>query len=374
MTNRVSDINGFWEIRGNPLSKVGVFPYEGHLIPGAEPGKIYNVYRPAEELSDPECIESFKLLPWIDGHVFLGDSSVATPPEEKGVEGVIGEDVYFDAPYLRGNIKVFSSALKDRIERREKELSCGYRCTYEKRPGVFNGQAYDYIQRRIRGNHLALVGKGRMGADVAVLDSAVALDHFSITLDEGFSKMEEEKKVADMTPEERTARIAELKAELTALEAEPGSTDAEVVVEAAKVEPTEVATQAATAAAEAVAQTVEPAVAQAVQAAVAGEIDPAAMDAAIQKRIQTHEADKQLAGKLYEGVSQIVGAFDHALMSARQVAEYGARKLNLNVAAGGEIAAIQGYLAAYRKPQTVITGDSAPAGRISALNEFRTGV
>ena len=63
MTARVEDINGWQEVKGNPLSKVGVFPYSGKTInlPGLEPDKFYNVLRPAEELSSEECIKSFQL-------------------------------------------------------------------------------------------------------------------------------------------------------------------------------------------------------------------------------------------------------------------------------------------------------------------------
>src|SRR6188474_2789733 len=57
---RKTDLNGWTEIKGNPLSKVGVFPYLGKQIsPKLEPDKTYWVYRPEEELSHPDCINSF---------------------------------------------------------------------------------------------------------------------------------------------------------------------------------------------------------------------------------------------------------------------------------------------------------------------------
>jgi hypothetical protein len=85
------DRNGFKEIKDNPLSKVGVFPYLGKEIPGApDPTAIYYVYRPEEELAHPDCINSFKLLPWVDEHTLLGDLPGAVPAEQKGVHGVIG--------------------------------------------------------------------------------------------------------------------------------------------------------------------------------------------------------------------------------------------------------------------------------------------
>lgn len=174
---RVEDVNGWIEIKGNPISKVGVYPYLGAQIGAADPAKIYMVYRPAEALNNPKTIDSFKLLPWTDEHAMLGEGF--TPAEEKGVHGVIGEDVYFDAPYLRANIKIWSDSLASKVNGGKIELSPGYRCEYVEQSGVFEGERYDYIQTNILGNHLALVTQGRTGPDVAVLD------HLKITLDTG---------------------------------------------------------------------------------------------------------------------------------------------------------------------------------------------
>lgn len=168
------DINGWPEFKDNPISKAGIFEYYGRNIDASlEPDKLYRVLRAPEELSRPETIESFKLVPWIDEHVMLGpDGSGMEAPENKGIEGVIGENVYYDASsgYLRANIKVFSNNMQELHQAGKRELSAGYRCKYKKIAGVWNGQPYDVIQTDIRGNHLALVKQGRMGPDVAVLD------------------------------------------------------------------------------------------------------------------------------------------------------------------------------------------------------------
>ena len=71
---REYDGNGWFEIKANPISKAGVFPYSGRQLglSGKDSDRIFQVLRPPEELADPECINSFKLLPWIDEHVMLG--------------------------------------------------------------------------------------------------------------------------------------------------------------------------------------------------------------------------------------------------------------------------------------------------------------
>ena len=52
------DENGYITIPKNPISKSGVFQYLGKSIsPELEPDKVYNVWRPEEELNNPETIE-----------------------------------------------------------------------------------------------------------------------------------------------------------------------------------------------------------------------------------------------------------------------------------------------------------------------------
>ena len=174
MSARQYDANGWYEIADNPLSRAGIFEYLGSSIGAPDPEKVYRVLRPVDVLSDPDCIESFRLVPWIIDHTMLGQDE--TPAEQVGVEGVIGENVWFDEDdnTLKGNIKVFSDGLKDLVDTGLNELSLGYKCKYDfDHPGTLNGEPYDVIQTQIRGNHVASVEEGRMGHEVAVLDSAV---------------------------------------------------------------------------------------------------------------------------------------------------------------------------------------------------------
>lgn len=211
-TQREYDTNGWAEIKDNPISKVGVFEYLGRDIhPSFDPDRIYNVYRPESELSHQDTIDSFKLVPWVNEHAMIGSEDQGmTPPDKKGIHGVVGEDVYFDKDtgHLRANIKIFSDKLANLIDEGKKELSIGYRCEYDIIKGNYKGQPYDAIQRNIRGNHLASVQEGRSGHDVAVLDHK-----FKFTFDTGSLKMpdyskEEHKEEMDNDMEEMS--IAEL--------------------------------------------------------------------------------------------------------------------------------------------------------------------
>lgn len=169
---KVIDRNGFWHIKHNPISKRGVYPYLGRQISAdCEPDKIYMVFRPNEELSRKETLDSLKHIPLVNEHTMLGEG--CTPAEEKGVDGVLGDNIEFDNGTIYADITIFSEDMKEKIKGGKKELSLGYWCDYEKQSGTYNGQRYDYIQKNIIGNHLALVDKGRMGSDVRVYDKAL---------------------------------------------------------------------------------------------------------------------------------------------------------------------------------------------------------
>lgn len=191
-SKRQVDSNGWMEIEDNPISKAGVFPYMGRDLPypGVDPNKVYYVLRPPEEIGHPDFINSVKLMPWIDEHIMLGNKGVSA--EEKGVEGVIGEKVHYNKndETLYGNLKLYSDDLQYKIDiQGKKELSLGYVFKLERKAGAYKGQRYDFIQRNLRANHLALVEKGRMGRDVAVQDE----DNISLN-NTGSNTMNEEEK------------------------------------------------------------------------------------------------------------------------------------------------------------------------------------
>ena len=172
------DHNQFWLIKDNPITKAGVFPYFGRQIsPSLEPDKIYQVYRPAGEIK--KAADTFKLVPLVDDHTMLGPGF--TPAEEKGVHGVLGEDIKEKDGTLYADVKIFSEQLKKEIQDGKKELSLGYFCRYDLTPGQYNGMHYDAVQKDLKGNHIALVDNGRMGHDVRVMDRALAFDCMDIT-------------------------------------------------------------------------------------------------------------------------------------------------------------------------------------------------
>ena len=361
MSNRKTDINSFIEIKDNPISKIGVFPYSGRAVGDEDKDRIFQVFRPEEELSSEDTIESFKLQPWINDHPdgkLLGEGAGYEAPEDKGVDGVIGETVYYKDGTLYGNIKAFTNSLKKYIKNGKIELSAGFRCLYEKQAGTFNGQAYDYIQRSIRGNHLALVDQGRMGPDVAVLD------RFTFTFDAKELEMAEEN--IEMKAEDQEPTLAEVVALVAGL--------AEKVDKLLGMEEKEAETEVEVAADEEGGEAEE----------VEVKADTAGMDA-MEKRLAKLEAEnkalksnavKSVIGEvsqrdaLAKKLTPHIGAFDHAEKTLSEVAEYGVSKLGIKAPKGHELTAINAYLSASKSSGVSVALDSAQRKNTSVIDSY----
>lgn len=352
------DENGFIHIKDNPISKSGVFQYLGkNISPDLEPDKIYDVWRPEEELNNPETIESFKLAPWIPYHEMLGDKY--TNAEEVGVQGVTGESVYYKDGTLFSNLKLFGNDLKQSIKDGLKELSCGFGCVWQVISGTTpDGKSYDAIQKRIRGNHLASVPNGRMGKQVAVaMDRATfALDNLNLepkpngdimTLEEAQAKIKEleaqiakDKKVAEDMKEAEDKKAKDMK-EAEDKKPEKGvdpfpdkgdkKDDEKSGMDSAILTAINTLTETVTAQGEEIKS-----------------IKSSAVDA--------NDVVKALSDKnaLADKASAIVGAFDHSDMDKQAVAKYALDKIGMACDSGQEISTLNGYLAARKQPNFVV--------------------
>jgi len=364
MAKYIEDQNGYVTFPDTPLSKPGVFPYLGREIgPDLEPDKIYNVYRPESELNNEETIESFKLSPWFPRHEMAGDEF--TSAEEIGVQGTTGQDVrYVDGQGLVATVKTFGTRLKAAIRSGMKELSCGFRCSWDVVSGITkDGVRYDVIQRNIRGNHLASVEEGRMGAGVSVaMDRAcIALDKLNdgdetMTLDEMLAKVRE----AEPAKEELRKLFDEIKAML--------GDDAEV-----DVEPEPVGEDAVDPEADPEAEAMDEE-----DAAMDAEEDDkpkAAMDA-MSKIIKRLEGQiKALSGKaldaatierhindknsLLKDLEPVVGKIDGTGLDADGVAKKAVAVLGIACDSGSALASVRGYLHAHSKPASTIDRGTA---------------
>ena len=168
---RKKDIDGRLHVALSPISKANVCPYYGFEIPnaqglGLEPDRVYMLLRDPEELAKGAA--TFNNVPLMSVHVVTS----AADPQKEYVVGATGSDAAFQSPYLFNSLVIWDAAAIAAIESNEqRELSSSYRYDADMTPGVYEGQPYDGRMTNIVGNHVALVEKGRAGADVLVSDS-----------------------------------------------------------------------------------------------------------------------------------------------------------------------------------------------------------
>lgn len=333
MSKRVVDINGWITIKDNPILKAGIFPYLGSEIGQGEPARVYKVLRSEEELSKPETIKSFELVPLINEHFVLGE--LGTDTDDKSIDGIVGESIYFEAPYLKSNIKVFGKHIKKLIEVGKIELSAGYSCKYI--PSE-NNPDYDFIQTDIRANHLALVEAGRNGSDVAVQDS------LNFTLDSKELLMNLEDILAQIS-----ALSDEDKAKLLATLKPTEDENTEVEKEVAKDEEKAVATDM---------ENTE--VAKDEEKTVAKDAESTVDIEAIKQEVMSELAEiKEIANEIEQAIGKEVPSV--AMDSKAKLVAYGLDTLKVKAKKGEELATLRGYLQHKRadKYEPIVAQDSA---------------
>jgi hypothetical protein len=218
-TAREIDDNGFLLIKACPITSFGIFDYSaGQLgLPG-DPMRIVKVFRPEEAVNDPAAIESFKNVPLINDHEMLSgfqNDKDSTAPEDYGVSGILTSNIYYAKPWMLGDLKVFSREMQALLGKGKKDLSLGYSCDFEEKPGVWQGQAYEVVQTNMRGNHIALVDEGRVPG-ARVLDG-LCFDHLSFDFkpSDKENNMPKSKKAMDKAA--RDSAVEELKTLVPAL-------------------------------------------------------------------------------------------------------------------------------------------------------------
>lgn len=168
---RTMDADGRLQVAATPITREQVASYHASEIPcaaalGLDLSKTYRIYRPADELA--KAAPTFRNLPLLTQHVHV----TADDHRPDLVVGSTGTDAVWDAPYVRVSLAVWAAdAIKAINSGAQRELSAAYRYTAVPSPGTFEGQPYELRMTAIKGQHVALVDRGRAGPDVLVADA-----------------------------------------------------------------------------------------------------------------------------------------------------------------------------------------------------------
>jgi len=169
-TEREYTDEGFLKVPAR-ISRIGTQEYQAVEmgITDKPPGTIITVYRPEEEVFSDKSLSSFATKPITDNH----------PPElvnSKNAKqfsvGHVGPEVMRDGMFAKTILHITDADAISKIESGKVELSNGYTADIEWSSGVTpNGINYDAIQRNIKGNHVAIVEKGRAGHECRLADN-----------------------------------------------------------------------------------------------------------------------------------------------------------------------------------------------------------
>ena len=218
--NQIETGEGFLICKNVPIARIGQQLYKAEdLNMDGDGERIIKVNRYEDDVFDIAALASFEGKPVTDGH----------PPEEvepsnfsnyaKGHAQRVRREGDFMVADLYINDPSLINDVKNNIKR---EISCGYLCDY-----VPDGE--DFKQTKIRGNHIAVVPRGRAGHMVSIKDEG-SISKGGINMGK-FTK--ELLKVFGTATKDATAEDIEAMATTTA-----AVLDAEPVEKAQEAEPT----------------------------------------------------------------------------------------------------------------------------------------
>lgn len=165
--------NGFLICKNVPIARTGEQEYLGSELGLEDERKdqLVNVIREEREVFSPETLASFEGVIFTDDHPSAEEVNTQNVQYlQRGFVKDIRRGEGNDADKIVADIIVTDPVtIGEIVDDGKREISCGYKCTYEE----VDGKIY---QREIRGNHVALVDSGRAGKDVAIKDSSHAVE------------------------------------------------------------------------------------------------------------------------------------------------------------------------------------------------------
>lgn len=154
-----------------PIARSGTQQYQNDEI-GRTGRDLVTVYRPEEEVFSKETMASFEGMPVTDDHPDTAEGVTIDNIKflGKGHCQNVRRGTGSDKDLLIADLVIQDEDTIQKVLDGKREISCGYNYELCEENGKF-------IQRQIRGNHIAIVDRGRAGHRVCIKDSAPALNN-----------------------------------------------------------------------------------------------------------------------------------------------------------------------------------------------------
>lgn len=151
------------------IARTGIQEYAGYEV-GMADRAVVRVYRPEASVFDKASMASMAHRPVTMGHP---NEAVTADTWKRVSVGQTGDEVAKDGDHVRVPMVVMDAEAIRQVEAGTRELSVGYTADLAFESGTTpDGQHYDAIQKNIRGNHVAIVARGRAGAKARIGDAA----------------------------------------------------------------------------------------------------------------------------------------------------------------------------------------------------------
>lgn len=165
-TRRTAD--GYLVVNARVARGGNVQTYAGYEV-GKPDTPVVNVYRPADEVFAKDALSSLTHKPVTLGHPA---DAVTADNWRSTAKGWTEGEVARDGDFVRLSMLLADAETIRAVEDGTREISLGYECELIWGDGVSpSGQAYQARQTRIRGNHVAIVGKARGGPELKIGDA-----------------------------------------------------------------------------------------------------------------------------------------------------------------------------------------------------------
>jgi hypothetical protein len=167
--------DGFLAVRAR-AARSGVYDYLASEVDAPSTfaaTDTVKIYRDPAEVFAKESVASFLAKPITNDHPSVAVNADNWRDHARGT--VMG--AMKDGEYLAFDLVFMDKSAIAALDSGKRELSNGYSCSLDWTPGTApDGSTYDARQVGIRGNHVALVDKGRAGPDCAIADSFARCD------------------------------------------------------------------------------------------------------------------------------------------------------------------------------------------------------
>ncbi len=159
------DPEGYLICLNVPVARTGIQEYLPEELGLTRGDGLIPVYRPEEEVFAPACMASFEGMPVTDDHPAFTEGVNAENIRylQKGHAHNIRRGEGDESDLLLADLIITDPGLIGEIMAGKREISCGYNYMLCREDG-------QYVQREIRGNHVAVVEAGRAGPRVSIRD------------------------------------------------------------------------------------------------------------------------------------------------------------------------------------------------------------